>query len=68
MTETNSQQPSTSSEKAEEDGSDKQAVGQLFGVELSAPKGMKNPMSIFLLLVVGNFLLLFFLAKALGLF
>ncbi len=47
---------------------EKQKVGQLFGVQLSAPKGMKNPLRIFLLLVLANFLLLFLVAKALGLF
>jgi len=68
MEETNSKQPSSSEENTEEKSPGKEAVGQLFGIELSAPKGMKNPLSIFILLVVGNFLLLFFLAKALGLF
>ena len=50
------------------DKSDKQNVGQLFGVQLSAPKGMKNPLRIFILLVLGNFLLLFLVGRALGLF
>ena len=50
------------------DKAEKQQVGQLFGVQLSAPKGMKNPLRIFSLLVFGNFLLLFLVAKALGLF
>ena len=50
------------------DKTQKQKVGQLFGVQLSAPKGMKNPLRIFGLLVFGNFLLLFLVAKALGLF
>ncbi|WP_320667059.1 hypothetical protein [Prochlorococcus sp. MIT 1307] len=47
---------------------EKKEVGQLFGIQLSAPKGMKNPGAIFLVLVIGNFLLLFGLGKALGLF
>jgi len=58
--------PSEVNEKT--DKTNKKAVGQLFGVQLSAPEGMKNPLRIFLLLVIGNFLLLFLVAKALGLF
>ena len=54
--------------KTEEDNKAKKSVGQLFGIQLSAPKGMKNPLSVFLILVLGNFLLLYFLGKALGLF
>ena len=68
MEETNSSETPESEGKAREESSSKQAVGQLFGIELSAPTGMKNPLSIFLVLVVGNFLLLFFLGKALCLF
>ncbi len=51
-----------------EKNSEKKTVGQLFGIELSAPQGMKNPLGIFILLVLGNFLLLFSVGKALGLF
>ena len=47
---------------------DKQAVGELFGVQMSAPKGMKNPLTIFLILVIGNFVLLFLIARGLGIF
>ncbi len=70
MEESNS--PSTPQIKTEVNASknkpEKQKVGQLFGIQLSAPEGMKNPLRIFLLLVLGNFLLLFLVAKALGLF
>ncbi len=47
---------------------EKQTVGELFGVQMSAPKGMKNPLTTFLVLVIGNFVLLFFIAKGLGIF
>ena len=70
MEESNS--PSTPQRKtkvnASKDNPEKQKVGQLFGIQLSAPEGMKNPLRVFLLLVFGNFLLLFLVAKALGLF
>ena len=31
--------------KADDQNTEKKTVGQLFGVQLSAPKGMKNPPS-----------------------
>ena len=64
------EEPNTQEETTIEsqDKEDKKAVGELFGVQLSAPQGMKNPLGVFLLLVVGNFLLLFGIGKALGLF
>ena len=62
----NSESPPEIKTKGKE--TDKKTVGQLFGIQLSAPQGMKNPMRTFLILVVGNFLLLFLLGKALGLF
>ena len=66
---TNTDKTQDKSEVAsDKDKTQKQKVGQLFGVQLSAPKGMKNPLRIFGLLVFGNFLLLFLVAKALGLF
>ena len=70
MEDSNSESLLTSPSEANEktDKTNKKAVGQLFGVQLSAPEGMKNPLRIFLLLVIGNFLLLFLVAKALGLF
>ena len=68
MDEQNSLEGLTSEPQGKEEKTEKKAVGQLFGIQLSAPKRMKNPIRIFLLLVVGNFLLLFLLGKALGLF
>ena len=68
MEEPNSKEIVTPDEKPIEKKSDKKAVGQLFGIQLSAPTGMKNPVRIFLLLVIGNFLLLFLVGRALGLF
>ena len=65
MEEPNSQQKATTES---EDKEGKKAVGELFGVQLSAPQGMKNPLGIFLILILGNFLLLFGIGKALGLF
>ena len=65
MEETNTKEQTAT---GEQDKEDKKAKGQLFGLQLSAPKGMKNPLAIFLVLVVGNFLLLFGLGKALHLF
>ena len=41
------------------------SVFNLFGYELTAPKGMKNPGRIFIILVLANFLLLFLVGKAL---
>ena len=55
-------------DQTKKESNEKKSVGELFGIQLSAPKGMKNTLRIFLLLVVGNFLLLFGLGKALGLF
>ena len=68
MDEQNSLEGLTSEPQGKEEKTEKKTVGQLFGIQLSAPKRMKNPIRIFLLLVVGNFLLLFLLGKALGLF
>ena len=68
MEEPNPQEILSPKADAKEQKANKTPVGKLFGIELSAPKGMKNPMRIFLLLVVGNFLLLFLLGRALGLF
>ena len=68
MEDSNSKEVSTASPKGTGESSKKKSIGQLFGIELSAPEGMKNPMTTFTVLVVGNFLLLFFLGKALGLF
>ena len=65
MQEQNSEEGLNPNSQSEEE---KKTVGKLFGIQLSAPKGMKNPMTIFSALVVGNFLLLFLLGKALGLF
>ena len=68
MDDQNSLEGLTSEPQGKEEKTEKKPVGQLFGIQLSAPKGMKNPIRIFLLLIVGNFLLLFLLGKALGLF
>ena len=57
--------PKTQNEKSK---AEKKPVGQLFGIQLSAPENMKNPVRIFLVLVVGNFLLLFLIGRGLGLF
>ena len=59
------QDPKTQEKKGKKE---KKPVGQLFGIQLSAPESMKNPVRIFSLLVVGNFLLLFLIGRALHLF
>ena len=46
------------------EGDQRQSVGKLFGIELSAPKGMQNPLGRFIVIIAGNFLLLFLLSKA----
>ena len=68
MENNNSQEVLNSEPKSNQEKKEKKPVGQLFGIQLSAPEGMKNPMRTFLILVVGNFLLLFLLGRALGLF
>ncbi len=42
----------------------KKRIGEVLGVEISAPAGMKNPILVLILLISGNFLLLFILSKA----
>tara|TARA_B100000029_G_scaffold405239_1_gene405543 strand:- start:2 stop:208 length:207 start_codon:yes stop_codon:yes gene_type:complete len=68
MEEPNSNDLLKSAPQAKDKKAEKKPVGQLFGVQLSAPEGMKNPLRIFLLLVFGNFLLLYLVGKGLGLF
>ena len=68
MEEPNDQEVLSSKAQNEKNKAEKKAVGELFGIQLSAPENMKNPVRIFLLLVVGNFLLLFLIGRALGLF
>lgn len=64
---TNQEEMSTQAQNTKEE-KEKKPVGALFGIQLSAPENMKNPLGIFLLLVVGNFLLLFLIGRALNLF
>jgi len=68
MEEQNSEERLIPNSQSKKDNEQKKTVGQLFGIQLSAPKGMKNPMTIFLALIVGNLLLLVLVGKALGLF
>lgn len=68
MDKTNTQEEMSPKAQDKKEKAEKKAVGKLFGIQLSAPENMKNPMRIFLLLVLGNFLLLFLIGKALGLF
>ena len=68
MDKTNTQEEMSLKAQDKKEKTKKKAVGELFGLQLSAPENMKNPMRIFLLLVLGNFLLLFFIGRALGLF
>ena len=68
MDDPNSKEGTSPDEQVEEEKPAKKPVGQLFGIQLSAPEGMKNPIRIFLLLVIGNFLLLYLVGKGLGLF
>ena len=41
------------------DEQEKRSVGKLFGIEMSAPKSMKNPIQRFTILVIANLFLLF---------
>ena len=68
MEETTNQEELSPQAQNTKEEKEKKAVGALFGIQLSAPNNMKNPLGIFLLLVVGNFLLLFLIGRALGLF
>ena len=68
MDKTNTQKEMSPKAQDKKEKAEKKAVGELFGIQLSAPDNMKNPMRIFLLLVLGNFLLLFLIGRALGLF
>ncbi len=68
MDQTNTQEEMSPKAQDKKEKTEKKAVGELFGIQLSAPEKMKNPMRIFLLLVLGNFLLLFLIGRALGLF
>ena len=68
MDKTNTQKEMSPKAQDKKEKAEKKAVGELFGIQLSAPENMKNPMRIFLLLVLGNFLLLFLIGRALGLF
>ncbi len=68
MEETNGQKELSPKAQNQKKAKEKQTVGELFGIQLSAPENMKNPLRIFLILVVGNFLLLFLIGRALGLF
>ena len=68
MDKTNTQEEMSPKAQDKKEKAEKKAVGKLFGIQLSAPENMKNPMRIFLLLVLGNFLLLFLIGRALGLF
>ena len=68
MDKTNTQEEMSPKAQDKKEKAEKKAVGELFGIQLSAPENMKNPMRIFLLLVLGNFLLLFLIGRALGLF
>ena len=68
MEKTNTQEEMSPKAQDKKEKAEKKAVGELFGIQLSAPEKMKNPMRIFLLLVLGNFPLLFFIGRALGLF
>ncbi len=68
MDKNNTQEEMSPKAQDKKEKAEKKAVGKLFGIQLSAPENMKNPMRIFLLLVLGNFLLLFFIGRALRLF
>tara|TARA_B100000029_G_scaffold440795_1_gene458160 strand:+ start:181 stop:387 length:207 start_codon:yes stop_codon:yes gene_type:complete len=68
MDKNNTQEEMSPKAQDKKEKAEKKAVGKLFGIQLSAPENMKNPMRIFLLLVLGNFLLLFLIGRALGLF
>ena len=68
MDQNNTQEEMSTKAQGATEKAEKKAVGELFGIQLSAPENMKNPMRIFLLLVLGNFLLLFLIGRALGLF
>ena len=65
MEESNSKEVLNTKEATQEQLAQKKSLGQLFGIELSAPEGMKNPRSLFLLLVFGNLILLLLVGKAL---
>ena len=68
MEEANNPKELSSKAQNKKEETEKKAVGELFGIQLSAPENMKNPLRIFLILVVGNFILLFLIGRALGLF
>jgi len=43
------------------DNDDKQTLFRFLGIELTAPKGLKNPRLVYISFIVINFLLIFFL-------
>ncbi|KGG16832.1 hypothetical protein EV06_0676 [Prochlorococcus sp. MIT 0602] len=43
------------------DNDDKQTLFSIFGIELTAPKGLKNPRIVYISFIIINFLLLIFL-------
>ncbi len=45
---------------------DKQSLFKLFGVEMTAPKGLKNPRLVYISFIVVNFALLFLLRSFLA--
>ncbi len=45
---------------------DKQSLFKLFGVEMTAPKGLKNPRLVYISFIVINFALLFLLRSFLA--
>ncbi len=64
MEESNLEEESTPNAPLDPEKNERKTVVQLFGIEMTAPKGMKNPIRLVITMITLNLLLLFLLSKA----